>query len=425
MYTTVCHDEALAPYRLRVQNDGSEVKVAIIGLGAMGSPIARRLAEVEEIDLVLYDVDSRRVDSLAHLGRRVSSVREAVGTADCVLTILPADDHVRQVASEIAAAAHPGLIHADLSTIAPTTMELVAELLAPSGATSVGVSITRGTSAAESGTLGLFVSHDAPALAPVFSAIASDVRIVGGLAQAKALKIANNHVVACTNIAICESLVLAGRSRLPAQAVVSHMAKGRAGSWVLHNHIERHVVTDDLGPEHFSTINMAKDVRLYLEMAAERGIGSPMAGASAACYRGTIAAGYGQHYHPVVVRWLESAAGARADVHALDVEAHDLLDRLRDAIVAVHEAADLDALNVLDALEIEPSAAAGHLASGSADNPALACAAEWLAGDPDSLDIDAAVERLVRVVDVADVLRVPMFMHEAARATALALGLRR
>lgn len=399
------------------------MSVAIIGLGAMGAPIARRLAEVEDIDLVLYDADPRRVESLAHLGRRTSSVREAVEAADVVLTILPADDHVRQVASQIAAAARPGLIYADLSTIAPTTMELVAELLARSDVTSVGVSITRGTSAAESGTLGLFVSHDAPALAPVFSAIASEVRIVSGVGQAKALKIANNHIVACTNIAICELLILGGRSGVSPHALVSHLAGSGGQSWVLHNHIERHVLTDDLGPEHFSTLNMAKDVRLYLEMAAECGIGSAMAGASAACYRGTIAAGYGQDYHPVVLRWLESGAGAEPETHLLDVDAHDLLDCFLGAAVAVYETVDLEALRVLEALEVEPSIAAPHLASGSADNPSLARAAEWLGGDPNSLNVDAAVERIERVVEVADTVRMPMFMHEAARATAL--GLRR
>ena len=77
----------------------------------------------------------------------------------------------------------------------------------------ISVAVTRGTAAAEVGQLALYVGAEGdvlPELGPAFDAMASEVRTVGGLGAAKALKIANNIVLACVDIAICEAIVLAG-----------------------------------------------------------------------------------------------------------------------------------------------------------------------------------------------------------------------
>ncbi len=74
--------------------------------------------------------------------------------------MLPADSHVRSVVAEVVETAERGQVFADLSTIAPATIEAVANELADVGVRTLSVAITRGTAAAERGELGLFVGGD-------------------------------------------------------------------------------------------------------------------------------------------------------------------------------------------------------------------------------------------------------------------------
>src|SRR5687767_9020732 len=103
------------------------MRIAFIGLGAMGLPIARRLASVADVELILYDLSRDRLDLAQPLGRIARSVAEATAEADAVFSVLPADRHVESVVADIAVAARPGQIYVDFSTIAPATMNRAAE----------------------------------------------------------------------------------------------------------------------------------------------------------------------------------------------------------------------------------------------------------------------------------------------------------
>jgi 3-hydroxyisobutyrate dehydrogenase-like beta-hydroxyacid dehydrogenase len=388
------------------------MKIAVIGLGAMGLPIARRLGGAEEIELAVFDLDAGRLATADGIGRTAASAADAARDADAVFTILPADRHVEAVAADVGGA--PGRVFADFSTIGPQTIERVAERLAADGSETVSVAITRGAVAAAEGRLALYVGGDpaaAEALRPAFDAVATEVRHTGGLASAKAVKIANNMVVACLNVAICEALVLGARLGVDARTLTDGLAAGGADSWALRNQIVACVLGDDLGPGHFSTVNMAKDVALFLEMAEAHGTQAQLAGAAAAAYRGTIAHGFGEHYHPVVVRWLERCAGDRPPV-----DGGDALPELCRAVVAVQQLASLAALQALEPTGIVPTEAEGHLTSGSAGNESLATVAATMRLDGAALAAD-----LGRVLALADRAAVPCQLLETARHAALAL----
>lgn len=400
------------------------MKIALVGVGAMGLPIARRLAATPGLELSLFDVDSGRLDGLQALGRRAASVTDAARDADAIFTVLPADRHVEAVVSEVATLGRRGLF-VDFSTIAPRTIEHIASLLAKGGMETVSVAVTRGTAAAESGDLALFVgiAGELPgSLQPAFDAIASEVCLVGGLGAAKALKIANNIVLSCLDIAICEALVLGRSYGLSPGAIASQLAAQGAGSWALENHIVKFVLPDDLGPGHFSTRHMAKDVQLFVDLALEQGAPALLAGVAAACYRGTIAAGFGDDYHLVVIRWLEAGASSGQVTAASSVKKPDVraLDLICKAVVAVQILVSLDALTVVRRTNIEPGEAAAHLGRGSAANESLAQMAAYLEGDTALLATDALIADLTRVVELANAASVPGLMFEAARHAALA-----
>src|SRR5262245_51985498 len=108
------------------------MKIALVGIGAMGRPIARRLAAADGVELAVFDVESARLDALDAPVRRATSVADAAADADAVFTILPADRHVEAVAGELAEVADGGLF-VDFSTIGPGTIERIAARLATRG----------------------------------------------------------------------------------------------------------------------------------------------------------------------------------------------------------------------------------------------------------------------------------------------------
>jgi 3-hydroxyisobutyrate dehydrogenase len=391
------------------------VRLAQIGLGAMGLPIARRLAAADDIDLAVYDADPTRIDQVGAAVRAATSVADAARGADAIISVLPADRHVEAVAEEVVAAAESGQVFADLSTIAPSTIETVAARLADVGVRTLSVAITRGTAAAERGELGLFVGGDEIVVArmrPVLEAISSEVRDSGDLGAAKALKIANNMVVSVLDVGICEALVLAGKLGVQARAVTSHLAESGADGWALRNHIVACVLTDDLGPGHFSTRNMAKDIDLFIDMTVQRGTASTLAATAAACYRGTIAYGHAEDYHPVVIRWLEAISGSDAAQVAIDRD--EVLRTISGAVVALQTLANAEALQALRAAGISAIEAAEHLSSGSAANESLASVARSM-----TLNTRALLGELNRLLELADRAAVPSFMFETARQSAL------
>lgn len=393
------------------------MRVAQLGLGAMGLPIARRLAAVTDLELVAFDVDPERIAALGNGVLAAGSVADAVRGADAILTVLPADPHVEAVAAEVVDAAEPGQIFVDLSTIAPSTIDAVAARLAPAGVRTLSVAITRGTAAAERGELGLFVGGDeilVERLRPVLDAISSEVRTSGDLGSAKALKIANNMVVAVIDIGICEAIVLARKLGIDAETVARQLRDSGADGWALRNHIIACVLTDDLGPGHFSTANMAKDIGLFLEMAGERATPAMLAAAAASCYRGTIAHGHALDYHPVVIRWLEQISAADAPVSPLEVDEGEALRAISGAVVALQTLANVEALHALRAIGISTLDAAEHLASGSAQNETLAAVGRSM-----TVNTRALLAELERFLALAQLASVPGVMFEAARQAAL------
>jgi 3-hydroxyisobutyrate dehydrogenase len=396
------------------------MRIAFVGLGAMGRPIADRLHESGQTELILYDADPSKLEAAAGLGRAADSVGAATEGADAVFTVLPADRHVEAVAAEVAEASRPGQLFVDFSTIAPATIERVAARLGESDVGTVSVAVTRGTAAARAGQLGLFIgtSHGLSAqLRRTLAITASELRLVGGLGAAKALKIANNMVLACIDIAICEALVTGSRLGLAPQSLVEHLTEAGAGSWALDHHIIENVLGDDLGPGHFSTRHMAKDIGLFIDLSLRPAF---LAGEAAACYRGVIGAGYGEHYHPIVIRWIEDASGRVADAAGAGrPEDRQVLAR---GVAAVQTLASLNALDALESADIDPTSALEHLQSGSAANESLPRAAEHLRAGGGELDGAELVRDLDAAVERASAAAVPALMLETARH--IARGLR-
>ncbi|MEC9424217.1 MAG: NAD(P)-dependent oxidoreductase [Actinomycetota bacterium] len=256
------------------------MRIACLGLGRMGWPIAGHLANRgEEHDIVVFDV----VDGLGsrwageHRGAAADSVASAVDGAQFVITSLPADRELAAVAEEALAAVGRGTVWIDHSTTsARIARELGAEVSAAGGHFLDGP-VSGGVDGAQRGTLTVMVGGDKEAFAaaePLIDVYASRVRHMGPVGSGQLTKMTNQICVVGLCQALAEGLDFASRAGLDVEQVVEAMVQGSSTSWQMENRADRMLAGDyDFG---FSTTLMRKDVGLVLEEASAMGVSLPV-----------------------------------------------------------------------------------------------------------------------------------------------------
>jgi 3-hydroxyisobutyrate dehydrogenase-like beta-hydroxyacid dehydrogenase len=385
----------------------------------MGHPMAARLHRLGAVDLTVFDVSAAALDRAAGIGRPAVTIDAALAGADVIMTMLPADAHVTDVAAQVREHARDGATLVDFSTVHPETITAIVASLGPR-IEMVSASCMKSVAAAVTGDLTLYLGGDPGLLAsldPLLAAMATTRIDVGSLANAKALKLVNNLMVASTNLAIAELAVLGASHGLSYGTLVAAFEQTGLGGWALVNQVKKHTLPNDLGPGRFSARYMAKDVTLAARMASDYRVPRFLAGPVLAGLRGADAYGYGNHYHPVVIRWLEKVANvtpADSDAAGTGTVTEDLCAALAalDRLIAGH------GLSLAAAAGMPAGPAAEALSQASAGSAALAQAAVDPAG-PDAVGRDRLAATLGAALKQALALairtHVPALVIESAR----------
>ena len=191
-----------------------QVKAGFIGLGNMGSRIARRLLD-HGYQLSAYDMDPAKADALAARGGVVAkSIVELARTADVLLTCLTNDGAVRSVYTGpegVFAGARSGTVVLEMSTISPESSREVHRLGARARIEVLDVAISGSTPAAEEGTLTLLAGGNPElflAAEPIFQAVAKRYFLLGGPGSGTAMKLVVNTLLGVGMQAIAEAVVL-------------------------------------------------------------------------------------------------------------------------------------------------------------------------------------------------------------------------
>jgi 3-hydroxyisobutyrate dehydrogenase len=255
------------------------MRIAFIGLGMMGRPMAGRLID-GGFDVRVSDADTALA---AEFGAAWGGTpRQAAEGADVVITMLPTGQIVRDVLlgrGEVAATLTPGTIVVDCSSSeAGGTVELGADL-ERSGITLVDAPVSGGVPLAREGKLTLMVGGaDEPLLArlmPVLDRLGARIVPVGKLGAGHAAKAINMAIAACTLAATCEGLSLGTRFGLdPAvllDVINSSTGRSAVGETVVRNH-----VLPKTYAQGFALALMAKDVGLADRMRDGLGLNLPM-----------------------------------------------------------------------------------------------------------------------------------------------------
>lgn len=214
------------------------MRIAFIGLGNMGAPMARNLIKAGH-QLHLFDLNKAVLAELAELGAQVSaSPRDAAAGSEMVITMLPAAAHVRSVYLEeetgILAGIRPGTATVDCSTIDPQTAREVSKAAAAKGVDLGDAPVSGGTGGAAAGTLTFMVGASAELFAtlqPVLAQMGRNIVHCGEVGTGQIAKICNNLLLGISMIGVSEAMALGNALGIDAQVLAGIINSSTGRCW--------------------------------------------------------------------------------------------------------------------------------------------------------------------------------------------------
>ena len=286
-------------------------RLGFIGLGVMGEPICRNLAQKSGLPVLGCDRQSEPLERLAAHGVQSAQVDEVMRECDVIFLSLPSGEVVDQLArgeGGLLALARSGQIIIDTSTSPVDTTRRLHADFAEKGVAFLDAPVARTRAAAEAGTLAVMVGAE-PALyervLPFIQTYASDVTLCGGIGSGQVVKILNNMVLFETVVALSEARAIARRSGVDAEVLLNTLSKGSADSFALRNHGLKAILPGEFPEKAFPVDYARKDLRYALELAQQTGVEARGALAVEHWFDNAQQRGHGARYFPVVSRIID------------------------------------------------------------------------------------------------------------------------
>ena len=287
--------------------------MGLIGLGNMGTAFAERLLDAG-YPLVVSNRTPEKAEALAVRGAIVApSPAQLAEQTDVILTSLADDEAFEAVAADAIAAARPGAVLVDLSTVSPAASSRVAERAETASVGYVRAPVSGNPTVVRAGNLSVIVSGAADAIdrvEPIIRAIGPTVHRVGDGEQARIVKLAINLMIAGLAQLMSEALVLGEAADVPRAALLEVMGSSAVGAPFVKYKTEP-LLHDDYSAT-FTTALMEKDIDLILDAADEAGVELPMASEMKALLRAAIEAGYADQDFMALFLHLRSLSGRQA-----------------------------------------------------------------------------------------------------------------
>ena len=283
------------------------MKIAFIGLGHMGGPMAMNLRKAG-YTLKAFDLSEEACKKYDAEGLPIAaSAAESVTDADVVISMLPASVHVEGLF--LGSAGRPALLDSiragalviDSSTIAAATSRKVAEAAAAKGIAMIDAPVSGGTGGAIAGTLTFMVggeTDDLDRARPVLEKMGANIFHAGGIGAGQTAKICNNMLLGILMIGTSEALALGVANGLDPKVLSEIMRRSSGGNWVLEKYNPMPGVMEAAPASKnyaggFGTDLMLKDLGLAQENATAVRAATPLGGLARSLYAAHSLAGHG------------------------------------------------------------------------------------------------------------------------------------
>jgi 3-hydroxyisobutyrate dehydrogenase-like beta-hydroxyacid dehydrogenase len=259
-------------------------KVAFLGLGVMGYPMAGHLLKKGGHEVTVYNRTAAKAQQWAkeYGGKHAPTPREAAKDCDFVMMCVGNDDDVRSVVygdDGALAGMRKGSILVDHTTASAIVAREVHQKAKEKGIGFVDAPVSGGQAGAQNGQLGIMCGGEDGVFAkakPVLDLYAKSCALIGGPGAGQLTKMVNQICIAGLVQGLAEGLAFAKRSDLDIDKVISVISKGAAQSWQMENRWKQmnDVKFDGFG---FAVDWMRKDLGICLEEARKNGARLPVA----------------------------------------------------------------------------------------------------------------------------------------------------
>lgn len=256
-------------------------KIAFLGLGVMGYPMAGHLQAAGH-DVTVYNRTASKAEAWVaqHGGTMALTPREAAAGAEFVMACVGNDDDLRMVCTGENGAFHgmaKGSIFVDHTTVSAKVTRELYEAGKADGIAFVDAPISGGQAGAENGVLSIMCGGDQEAYdaaEPVMQVYSKICRRIGDNGAGQMTKMCNQIAIAGLVQGLSEALHFAEKAGLDGRAVVEVISQGAAGSWQMANRYE--TMLDDHFEHGFAVDWMRKDLGICLNTANETGASLPV-----------------------------------------------------------------------------------------------------------------------------------------------------
>ena len=290
--------------------------IGMVGLGAMGAPMARNLLKAGHT-LKVYDKAEAAVDALVADGAQPATQDSLAREVDVVVTMLRTGEVVTEVLTGdtgLFAQAANNTFFIDSSTVDVNTARTLSAQAVAAGMAMVDAPVSGGVPGAEAGTLTFMVGgedKDAIRARPILEAMGSSIVHVGPAGAGQAAKICNNMILGISMIAVAEAFQLATKLGLKAETLYEIVSQSSGNCWALNaNHpvpglVPTSAANNNYRPG-FSSALMLKDLVLSQNAARHFEACTPLGAKATDLYDDFVQAGNGELDFAAIIKKIES-----------------------------------------------------------------------------------------------------------------------
>lgn len=284
--------------------------IGFIGLGVMGEPMCGHLARRSGIPVLAYDLRAEPLQRLAAQGVKAAEMSEIAAACDVILLSLPDGRAVAAVVGQLEPHLRAGQCVVDTSTSSVELTRQIGGRLTANDILYADAPVARTREAASRGELSIMVGATEDTFArirPILETMGTDVTHCGPVGCGQVVKILNNMLVFQHCGALAEAIAIGRRNGVAPDVLLPTMAMGSGDSFVLRNHGIKAMLPGVFPDRAFSTRYAIKDLSYALEMADASGLDMAAAKLTMQRLKQANEAGYGDQYHPVVLKVIDPA----------------------------------------------------------------------------------------------------------------------
>lgn len=287
----------------------SDMKVAFVGLGAMGLPLSGHLARAGLLCAVWNrSPENARVAAEQFNVAAPEQLADIGPLANVIVLCVSADADVLAVVNALAPTLQPGTVIVDHSTVSSVTARAAQEIARAHGGDFIDAPVSGGVEGAKNGKLSVMVGGASEALErvrPVLDCYAAKVTHMGDIGAGQNTKAVNQVLVAGIAQAVCEGLALGEKLGLDAAALLPTLGAGAAGNWFLEKRGAT-MLRDEFSVG-FKLALLHKDLSIVRGLAEQAGVSRQVIDQSLADYAKLMEQGHGGEDISALIRLKRNA----------------------------------------------------------------------------------------------------------------------